>query len=395
ACFTSNRIHVGMDEAYNLGRGRYIDRFGLESKVEIMQKHLKTVREIAAEYQKDIIIWDDMFYRDYAVKDATGEINLDNVNLMYWDYYSEDPAHYQTHIEKRKALTENVMFAGGAWKWMGYVPHHTKTLNSNNASLAICKKLGVKDVLVTSWGDDGSESPADSCLFGAVLYGEHGYHETFDLARFSEKLEFITGLSYDAHMLIDKIDLPEIDTITPFSNLSKYVLYQDVLQPLCETHLLDIDLNKHFKEIKEGLLKLSTPSLSVQMYTALVEILELKWNLGTQLKAAYLQNDLVKLGQLLEVIDQLISKFEVFKTVYAKVWHDCYKPQGYEVIDIRLSGVVGRLKTAKQYIQEFVDGNIAHIELFDEEELPYYEGREGLISLNQYGLIATANRLSW
>ena len=37
-CFTSKRIHIGMDEAWRLGRGGYLDRFGLENVEVIMKK---------------------------------------------------------------------------------------------------------------------------------------------------------------------------------------------------------------------------------------------------------------------------------------------------------------------------------------------------------------------
>ena len=66
-----------------------------------------------------------------------------------------------------------------------------------------------------------------------------------------------------------------------------------------------------------------------------------------------------------------------------------------EVIDIRLGGVKTRLETTLITLQRYLAGEISQIPLLEEELLPYYEGQEGLITLNQYGLIASASRLTW
>src|SRR5690606_10551932 len=44
--FDSNYINIGMDEAYMLGRGRYLDKHGLVPRFDIMVNHLKRVLDI-------------------------------------------------------------------------------------------------------------------------------------------------------------------------------------------------------------------------------------------------------------------------------------------------------------------------------------------------------------
>ena len=53
-------------KALQVGRGRYLDDNGYRPKIEIMQEHLKVVREIARSFNKEIIIWDYMFFRTYG-----------------------------------------------------------------------------------------------------------------------------------------------------------------------------------------------------------------------------------------------------------------------------------------------------------------------------------------
>ena len=44
--FATRRIHIGMDEAYGLGRGKYMDRHGYVPQSELMQKHLARISDI-------------------------------------------------------------------------------------------------------------------------------------------------------------------------------------------------------------------------------------------------------------------------------------------------------------------------------------------------------------
>jgi hypothetical protein len=66
ACFKTNRIHIGMDEAWTLGRGQYMNRNGYESPVSIMKKHLAQVCEIVRKYDFEPMIWSDMFFRSIS-----------------------------------------------------------------------------------------------------------------------------------------------------------------------------------------------------------------------------------------------------------------------------------------------------------------------------------------
>ena len=66
-----------MDEAHNLGLGKYLDKNGYSSRFEIMSKHLKRVLEIAEKYGYSCTMWSDMFFRllnKGAYKPADGEI---------------------------------------------------------------------------------------------------------------------------------------------------------------------------------------------------------------------------------------------------------------------------------------------------------------------------------
>lgn len=70
-CFTSRTVNVGMDEAHNLGLGRYLEQHGYENRTEILLRHVQRVAGIAEKYGFTMCMWGDMFFRLAGDKQAT------------------------------------------------------------------------------------------------------------------------------------------------------------------------------------------------------------------------------------------------------------------------------------------------------------------------------------
>ena len=97
ACFTCRVVHIGMDEAHMLGRGRCFDLYGDRDRTALMLEHLRRVCRIGEKYGFRFLMWSDMFFRlasggayyasDVVIDDALRAMIPDNVQLVYWDYY--------------------------------------------------------------------------------------------------------------------------------------------------------------------------------------------------------------------------------------------------------------------------------------------------------------------
>lgn len=407
--FTSRRIHVGMDEAFRLGRGSYADQHGLERKSQIMKKHLVDVLAICEEYGLRPMIWDDMFAHHYEELLEEGYKIPEEIDLMYWDYYNNNQSHYESQIAKRKKISAYPMFAGGAWRWIGYAPHHTKTYVSTNAALMACKKEGIKEVLATSWADEGSEAPLSTALFGVVLFAEHGYQAEVGLEWFKKRLDFCTGLSYDCFMKQEAFDiLPEVQEKAATVNPSKYMFYED---PLCsmfvyhtraiEENLTDYytKLGQYFEEAANNEKDLGNQKVH-EVYSSFAKVLALKWNLGMNLVDAYKSRDKVRLEQIrVEQIRPLIEAFKVFGEKRFEEWLVTNKSIGYEVLDIRIGGLIQRLHRADRVVGLYLDGKIECIEELDEIRLPKthhrQEGAGEMIQYNEAQKSMTAGKMCW
>ena len=102
--FNTDVINIGMDEAINLGRGRYLDNHPYTNRFEIFKNHLNKVLDIINKYNLKAEIWGDMFFnnKEYAYED-TSNVNTiqnidENLSLIYWDYNDKPIEEYQKII---------------------------------------------------------------------------------------------------------------------------------------------------------------------------------------------------------------------------------------------------------------------------------------------------------
>ena len=92
----------------------------------------------------------------------------------------------------------------------------------------------------------------------------------------------------------------------------------------------------------------------------------------------YLAGDREALARIAgKEIPALRKKVQKLHRLREELWMAECKPNGYEVLDVRLSGVEARLKSAQRRILSYLDGRTDALEELAEERLPYYTNEEG------------------
>jgi N-acetyl-beta-hexosaminidase len=415
--FRTNKIHIGMDEAAGLGTGVYLNKHGYENQFGIMMRHLKRVNEIAKKYGMEPMIWDDMFYRshnnqtgDMGYYDPESRLNgqeiaqvPENISLVYWDYYHDSEKEYDRLLSERDRFPNDIIFAGGIWKWIGYVPSYSKTFLATNAALPTCKKHKIKEIMATVWSDDGSETPIETIIPGIILFGEHCFGQPYDDDAIDQKCRFLTGLSLSDFRQIEQLDLPpemEYPNVKA-KNPSKYMLYQDLLLGAFDPYMQHPGLAPHYRTCERALSEISARAGDFSdlfaMYAKLARVLSIKATLGIRLRKAYLDGDREGLRNLLQnILPDLKNDMLEFKKAFTKVWFHESKGCGFEVIDIRLGGVISRIDTVSDRIGQYLNGETPGIEELDEILLPFAQEScrgENYIALNHYLSSATQNVL--
>ena len=378
--FSTDIIHIGMDEAYNLGRGRYLDENGFKSKSDIMQDHLSFMKTLCKEYGFKPIVWDDMFFSRYSDNKNGAVPTIPNhVGLMYWDYYSCSFKHYQDKLKLCRSMAKKTMFAGGAWRWTGFIPHHKKTLETTLAALAACRKERIKEVIVTAWGDDGNEAPLYTCMFGVVLFAYLDCNAEYQEAEFSQYLELYTGMDFGEWMRQGEPDLFEGTTgndydITP----SKYLLYQDPLGSkfLHYVRTLTTDMDAVYTKLEKAFIEDAANTDNplqqriAEFYAMMMKTLYYKWRLPLDIWEAYKKADKKALQVLIEnKIEPLKAALTEMAKARRKIWAEECRAFGSEVLDHRFGAMLMRLEITQEVLTGYIQGKIKQIDELEEDRL--------------------------
>lgn len=413
APFRSKRIHIGMDEAWKLGQGKYLLLNGYKDKFEIMTEHLKRVVGITTKYGLEPLIWSDMYFRaasksgrDYYDKESIISKDIidlvpDEVRLVYWDYYHFDEEFYFDWIQRHRAFGSQPVFAGAVYSWSGFCAHYHKTFAVTHPALNACKKEGIREVFVTVWGDGGTESNIYSNLLGLQLYAEHGYTRELDLEKLKKRFKFCTGANYDDFMDITYLDkLPGTDPEGHYSyNPCKYLLWQDILSGLFDKNIEGLSIGNHYESIRkrmEGCIASNGEfGFLFEFLEKLCSVLSLKAEMGLNITCAYKNGDYGTLRDIAEhKLPELLERVIGLRRYHRELWMRINKPLGWEVLDIRYGGLVMRIDTAVDRLTSYLQGKIGAIEELEQEKL-YFSGEPGLTYCNVYNRMPTASRISF
>ena len=414
-CFTTRRIHVGMDETHDLGRGKYIDMFGYRERQDIYFEHLAKVIEMSRERGLEPMMWSDMFFR-LAGKNLNGFNDYDmrvefsdeviakipkGIQQVFWDYYQPKEEFYETNIEKhRKVFGEDTIFAGGVWTFSGYGPLYSRSLRNTLSALDACKKGGVKEIIATVW-HNGSEGSLVMSLPGLAWYADYDYKGEFN--EDSVRRCFKAACDADLYDTLMKCELIERPCNTDVS-VSRAFMYNDPMTGLLDNHFERMDLASYYKSI--------TPMLEAakgdkgefnpayDIIVKLSSLFENKADFGIRLKAAYDNGDKEVLKTMADECDVIIEKLIAVKNAHRASWMEYNKPFGWEVFDIRYGGQIARFQTAKERINAYLAGEIERLEELEEARLRLDGGpmdaenkMSGWFVWWQYQKIATVNNL--
>ncbi|AFH62548.2 family 20 glycosylhydrolase [Paenibacillus caseinilyticus] len=391
APFRSRKIHIGMDEAEELGRGRYLDLYGYRSRFEIMTEHLSRVLEAVRERGLKPMMWSDMFLK-FASRDGAEHYDKEtqipesmarripkDVDMVYWDYAHQEQEDYELLIAKHRPLGCRLAFAGAVWVFNTFGVNYGLSLNATDSALQVCKREGIREVYATMWGDDGMESNPFIALLGLQFYAEHAYTAGRpDPARLAERVKFCTGIDEAAFLRLKYLDETpgaEPDNVKQ-SNPSKFLLYQDVLLGLFDKQIEGLPMAEHYRRLEEEIRGGRDPEAALDYLFEVPEklcgVLRRKSEIGIELKRAYDARDLDTLRHIAaDVLPEISAAVQELRRAHRDQWLRLFKPFGWEVLDIRYGGVVCRLDTAAFRLKEYTEGRLQRIEELEQERLVY------------------------
>ena len=405
ACFKTRRIHIGMDEAWKLGRGKYLDKNGYESSTAIIKKHLERVLELVKKYDFEPMIWSDMFFYDLsdarkyylprmeipqAVKDSVPE----NVTLVYWDYYQESVEPYDAMLYNHEQLTDKLWFAASAWSGHGFLPLNRYSMLTMRCGLTACRKHGVKHLLQTTWGDDGNECARYALLPSLYAFAEYARGNE-DEEKIKRGFQKMFGAEMEDFLSLDDLNDIMIGLNSRTSAAPKIALYNDLFNGLLDCRV-DPAKTAYIAEVAQRWHALAKKyrkwGYLFDTAAKLADALAIKYDLGVRTRAAYQAGDKEALRLLAQnEYAELLRRIKCFMRAFEKQWYRENNPTGFDVQEIRLGGLLCRVDSCRRRLLAYAKGEIDEIPELAvtilERDIP--DGTH-----KTYGMVVTPNRLT-
>ena len=379
---TSRRIHIGMDETHDLGRGRFLDIHGYESGFELFNRHLGKVNAICKEAGLSPMIWSDMYFRlsnpnqdyydlEHAVPEAVQKKIPQNVQLVYWDYYHQDAAMYEKMIQRHRDIGFDPVMGSGIWTWTRLWYDHKKTMQTAVPCIQACRKQKVSELFFTMWGDNGAYCNYDSSLAGIIFCADlaFGVPANDPHKETSRRFAAICQSSYEAHLVASDIEAWDDFGVDPalmiWDDPLLGILFDDCKRRNPE---FDLKLSDRYDEMLRKLLPYQEECFAGDFEHIInaLQLLLLKLELRGALEAAYDRDDRIALRQIaVSLIPAVIAAVWEFDASFRRQWLKCAKPFGLEVIQARNAVQAARLEETALRIREYLDGTVASIEELD------------------------------
>lgn len=405
--YTSKYIHIGMDEAHNLGRCKYLDKNGYEDQSSIMRKHLDRVKLLAEKYGFTSMIWSDMLFRGWnggsyytgktEVPKEYREALPEGVIPVYWDYYMKTSERYDDMLYNHLQISKDTWFAGGIWTWLGFAPSNRFTVASSLPAIETCLKRGIRNVFFTFWGDDGSECSRFAALAGLYHVAEM-CKGNFDTGSIKAGFESEFGVSYDDFITLDEPNNVEFDDTAeyPTSSAAKHLLYSDPLLGFLDFAVTP-GISEKYAEISERLLSIAEQDFEYayifRTLGILSKILICKSELGLKLRTAYRRGDRDGMQALLDGdITEIERLLPEFISLYRDLWLRENKYCGFEIQEARLGGLLERIRGVRIVISKYLSGETDRIEELENEVIPFGKISAGKpVFYNRYFRIFSPN----
>ena len=377
APFRSKRVHLGMDEAWDLGRGALLDKNGVyQAPFDVISRHLEKVIEITRKRDLKPMIWGDMFFRALAgthnYYDTSVEITPElkakvpqDVQLIYWDYYHTSRDVYDAMIEKTRQLTDMpVVVAPGIWTWNHLWAAYDFSEKTLLPCMESCADSNVQDLILTMWGDDSAECDFYSALpmvqyVSDIIFGNAPSYETS-----GKNLLGTLGADMRAWHRAGMMDKYENLGGEYQPNISKALLWEHPALGLYQPELQGEKLGPHFAKLRDDLKEVKdTPGNErLEFVYLLADLLEVKADFPTVVQNAYLADDRGILTEIANhVIEDIMTRLTLLRHYHRNEWFKSSKPFGWEVIENRYGAQILAFDTLIVRLRQYLNGDIDSI----------------------------------
>lgn len=365
------RIHLGMDEAHDLGRGVFLDKNGYEPPFAIFNRHLSRMVALCQKYAFEPIIWSDMYFRmgspsgqDYYDPQTVIPENVKaaipaEVTLSYWDYYHNEKDFYLDWISRHRSLNKEPIMASGVWNWGTLWHNAAATQTTAGPCIEASQQAKLREILFTTWGDDGSYCDFDSAFAGFAFCAEKAFSpDKICQPMLEKRFAALTGSNYALHHLASELCNSQLSFPLILWDNPVYHAYLNHARAAMEC-----DLKREadrLTEIAQQLIenKLDTNAGDLFHVKICIAYLAFRLDFARRLFLAWENKDHAALQKCMQDTLAGAKRTEDIAASFRQGWMACAKPFGLEVVQLRCAGVAERFRELSRRLEEYLTGNV-------------------------------------
>ena len=151
--FVSRRFNVGLDETFDLGRGRSAEACAERGKPAVYLDFVSQVHGLVTDRDRQMLFWGDIILR---YPELVGQIPDDAVALC-WGYEANHP--YADQCARLAASGREFWVCPGTSSWHSFGGRLQNAVSNLAAAAKAGFDTGARGLLVTDWGDYGHLQP--------------------------------------------------------------------------------------------------------------------------------------------------------------------------------------------------------------------------------------------
>ena len=402
SCFRSNRIHIGMDEAWGMGRGKFMDKHGYVEPFQIFSEYMERLIGITNKYGLKPMMWSDMYFRngsathqyydaDTVIPDSVASRIPKEVQLVFWHYGEKH--HCDDYMLKKHAeLGNDVLFAGGLWSWTGHFPEHNYALSTSKFSLEACRNNGIKEAMITIWSNDNAECDLFANLYGLSFFAELCFDKDADEEKLARRFEAVTGGNPEAFYSMSAYH-NNFDSFTydryQDHFIGKPLFWQDIMEGFYDFYLFEKPMSGHYAAYAQKMKEYTGGKWDYLYRFAEMtfDYLALKCRIAETLVPAYKEGNREALDEIAnKLLPVLKEKVKQVHAAHKAMWLGKLKVHGWSNLDYRYGGMAARCDTAMMLINAYLAGECDCLPELEEPRL-----KKPMNGFIRFGSIVTPN----
>lgn len=366
AMYTSDTIHIGLDEAFGFYGGNYLKTHKEENPYHVFLRHLKRVNEICLKHGfTKVQMWSDMFFRmgnvdnyyydpESVIPEDIKNAIPDNVELVYWDYYNRDYNIYDKMIQAHREFKNNTVVATGCWTWGYPVYNQEKTEASSPLCIKACIKNDIDTLYVNQWMDDGAMCAYDSSYHGLLNIA---YSALTNGTLNSKVFQQLTNSTLKSKLKLLKLNDMQLMPLG--------ILWDDVIKGIYlnnETLKNPNCLDESISHLRSYIKSFNTRSytLSTKYLLSLAQVIEIKLQIRKELLKSYFVTK--NFDKVIILCKKSRRLFSGLQRNLRNMWYEYYKSAGLDVLQARIAGEATRVNELVMMIEDLKSGRTNCIE---------------------------------